>query len=170
MPDVYVYDPIPPQLKVQIVHIIDDTFGVSGYPDSATDLYQTVVGILCREYGVFQLVPNSRKPRDILFEFITKESVSRVNQDENSASIRMRTGLAAAVEGVARNRCRQAAPNSPPVIGEPCRWSRWIGYEGSFHFTGGNGARASRQRPPDEAIHEVQKQGTTDQGRRTRRV
>jgi hypothetical protein len=74
VPDVYVYDPIPPQLKVQIVHIIDDTFGVSGYPDSATDLYQTVVGILCREYGVFQLVPNSRKPRDILFEFITKES------------------------------------------------------------------------------------------------
>ncbi|MBU9641075.1 STM4504/CBY_0614 family protein [Burkholderia gladioli] len=73
VPDIYVYDPIPPQLKVQIVHIINDSFGVGGYPDVVEKLYHDIVDILCQEYGVFRLVPNTVDPRDILFEFITKE-------------------------------------------------------------------------------------------------
>jgi len=71
--DVYTYDPLPAPLRVQIVHIIDDAFGVDIYRDHAKNAYKLVVEILCREYGVFELVPHTRKHRDSLFAFITSE-------------------------------------------------------------------------------------------------
>lgn len=59
VPDVYSYDTIPKALRVQIVHIWNDTIGgqdeyfsSSGRPKSA---YKLVVDTLCREYGVFTL-------------------------------------------------------------------------------------------------------------------
>ena len=49
MPDVYVYDDLPPPLRVQIVHIWKDT----------TQHYKFIVDTLCREYGVFVLADMS---------------------------------------------------------------------------------------------------------------
>lgn len=74
VPEVYVYDKIPPQLRVQIVHIIQDAFGKDGYRgESAANLYKTVNNILCREYGVFELVQYSDFDAHSLINFFLKE-------------------------------------------------------------------------------------------------
>lgn len=51
-PDVYQYDDIPRELRVQVVHILQDAFGV---PIGSNDPYTLIHGILCREYAVFAL-------------------------------------------------------------------------------------------------------------------
>lgn len=57
--DVYIYDTIPQPLRVQVVHIWQDTIGNSSeYHDSylgAYRAYKFIVETLCREYGVFKL-------------------------------------------------------------------------------------------------------------------
>ena len=64
--DVYTYDKIPQPLRVQIVHIWQDTIGSSSqygsYDGFRNDFfnvvcaYQYLVETLCREYGVFRLI------------------------------------------------------------------------------------------------------------------
>jgi hypothetical protein len=55
--DVFRYDGLPHQLRVQIVHIWSDALGnpYSYLDESPNRLYQIVRDILCREYGVFGL-------------------------------------------------------------------------------------------------------------------
>jgi hypothetical protein len=58
--DVYFYDKIPQQLKVQVVHIIRDTIGLdmtSNFYSSSNPYapYKLIHETLCREYGVFTL-------------------------------------------------------------------------------------------------------------------
>jgi hypothetical protein len=59
VPDVYTYEKIPQPLRVQIVHIWQDTLGNSNqYHDryvGAFGSYKFIVETLCREYGVFTL-------------------------------------------------------------------------------------------------------------------
>lgn len=56
MPDVYVYDKVPAQLRVQIVHIIRDAIGEDHYgADYAKEAYTFIHDALCREYGLFEL-------------------------------------------------------------------------------------------------------------------
>ncbi len=55
--DVYTYEDIPNPLRVQIVHIWNDTLG-SGkqwYKGEVRHLYEFIVNTLCREYGLFKL-------------------------------------------------------------------------------------------------------------------
>lgn len=57
MPDVFTYTDIPQPLRIQVVHIWDDAFGsLSVYDTQAVSAYQSLHNILCREYGVFELV------------------------------------------------------------------------------------------------------------------
>jgi hypothetical protein len=50
MPDVYVFDKLPPALRVQIVHIIQDAFGVDHYNHYyVANTYEFVKQTLCRE-------------------------------------------------------------------------------------------------------------------------
>jgi hypothetical protein len=62
--DVYIYDTIPQSLRVQVVHIWQDTIGNSNeYHDSYRGTYRVykfIVETLCREYGVFTL-PGAEK-------------------------------------------------------------------------------------------------------------
>jgi hypothetical protein len=65
-PDVYEYDKIPRVLKVQIIHIWSDAIGtphVTSHGDSAVrnirQAYHNIVQVLRREYGLFELAPNS---------------------------------------------------------------------------------------------------------------
>lgn len=53
MPDVYTYDTIPEKLRVQLVHILQDSFG----QENRTEYYAHMHKALCREYGVFSLAP-----------------------------------------------------------------------------------------------------------------
>ncbi|QKJ68189.1 hypothetical protein HQN60_11125 [Deefgea piscis] len=75
VPDVYVYDALPQTLRVQIVHIIRDAFGVDGYYGRGTveSAYESVNDALCREYGVFELVKNSESNSNSVLNFFLKE-------------------------------------------------------------------------------------------------
>lgn len=82
MPDVYAYDDLPQPLRVQIVYIMRDLFPHHGY-----GLYTSVKDMLCREYGLFELV-ESRYPvgyeesvlsdqESVLNFFLQEKSVER---------------------------------------------------------------------------------------------
>lgn len=77
MPDVYVYDKLPPPLRVQIVHIIRDAFGEDGrHTDDVHKAYEFVKETLCREFGVFELVQYPKSNQESVFNFfLEQESV-----------------------------------------------------------------------------------------------
>ena len=62
IPDVYTYDELPKNVRIQIVHIMRDCIGeqhYSGQGDEPEKIYKLIFEALCREYGVFQLVAQS---------------------------------------------------------------------------------------------------------------
>jgi len=72
MPDVYVYDTLPQSLRVQIIYIIRDAFGVDKdryRSNHAVQAYKSVHQILCREYGVFTLIKSPKSDQDAIFNF-----------------------------------------------------------------------------------------------------
>jgi hypothetical protein len=79
MPDVYVYDELPQPLRVQIVHIVQDAFGVDHYGSHyAKKAYEFVKQTLCREYGLFELVKYPKSDADSMFNFfLAEESTER---------------------------------------------------------------------------------------------
>jgi hypothetical protein len=63
VPDVYQYETLPYQLRVQIVHIIRDAFGdLNFYQETAHWDFRFIHETLCREYGVFSF--SDRKDSD----------------------------------------------------------------------------------------------------------
>lgn len=79
VPDVYVYDKLPQELRVQIVHIIQDAFGVDNYgTHNSGKAYEFVKSTLCREYGLFELVERPKSDDHSVFNFFLQEgSVER---------------------------------------------------------------------------------------------
>jgi AbiJ N-terminal domain 4 len=79
MPDVYVYDELPQPLRVQIVHIIQDGFGIDHYgTHNAEKAYEFVKQTLCREYGLFELVKYPKSDAESVFNFfLAEESTER---------------------------------------------------------------------------------------------
>lgn len=81
VPDVYTYDKIPQQLRVQVVHIWQDALGSSKeYYNQHIQVfaaYKFIVETLCREYGVFELATrNGRADRNYhseLIDFVLSE-------------------------------------------------------------------------------------------------
>lgn len=56
LPDVFIYDRIPPELRVQVIHIWGDTLGhVDPRGNRSWEIYTWIHDHLCREYGCFQL-------------------------------------------------------------------------------------------------------------------
>lgn len=82
VPDVYVYDSLPNPLRVQIIHILNDTLGETLYHDKVAQSYRFIVDTLCREYGLFNL-PGSKDygSRDYYSElanfFLQSEDIER---------------------------------------------------------------------------------------------
>jgi len=73
IPEIYSFDTLPDQIRVQIVHIIRDTIGIDEYgSDSATEGYSFIHKSLCREYGVFFLLNNNYSAGDDLLNFFLK--------------------------------------------------------------------------------------------------
>lgn len=77
MPDVYTYDNLPQQLRIQIVHIIQDAFGVDHYNmNKAQQAYKFAKTTLCREYGLFELIERPKSDEHSIFNFFLQaESV-----------------------------------------------------------------------------------------------
>jgi hypothetical protein len=68
--EVYFYDKIPQPLKVQIVHIIQDTIGRDNrYEHKAEQLYQFIHEIICREYGIFNLGEHNQKDEEQIINY-----------------------------------------------------------------------------------------------------
>jgi len=74
-PDVYQYTDFENVLRVKIVHIISDAFGVDVYNSPATKAYEFVKDVLCREYGVFELIPHymRRDHREHVLDYFLQE-------------------------------------------------------------------------------------------------
>lgn len=70
VPDIYVYDKVPHELRVQIVHIIEDVFGND---NSAAQLYNLIKKTLCKEYGRFELIEHPRSDEYDVFNFFLQE-------------------------------------------------------------------------------------------------
>jgi AbiJ N-terminal domain 4 len=77
-PDVFKYDEIPPQLRVQIIHIWDEALGGPRELASSQNprlTYQIIAESLCREYGVFYLGSDSYAGhRDQLCNLLLQEA------------------------------------------------------------------------------------------------
>ena len=97
MPDVYTYDKIPGPLRVQIVHIWQDSLGDAGnYNDDYNGVfgtYKAVVETLCREYGLFKLPGandyNNRNYLSELVNFVLKEERTEKILDAIELSFRL---------------------------------------------------------------------------------
>ena len=85
--DVLVYDQLPHELRVQVIHIFRDYLGTEQdsqiHGTSVFAAFQFIVDTLCREYGMFSLpTANARRERNYfseLFNFIlTETNVDRV--------------------------------------------------------------------------------------------
>lgn len=73
VPDVYTYDHIPSQLRVQIIHIWLDALGRSSvYLSTADEAYRFINDALCREYGLFQL----SEPPPVMRHVYTEEIIA----------------------------------------------------------------------------------------------
>src|SRR5689334_3893277 len=63
VPEVFTYDKLPDSLRVQILLIIDDAFGVDigryGSDNQPEKAFAEIHEIICREYGVFELGINT---------------------------------------------------------------------------------------------------------------
>jgi hypothetical protein len=76
VPDVYQYETLPNQLRVQIVHIIRDAFGdLYDYHGTEHGDFKFIHEALCREYGVFSLGGQHNSYFDAVVNFLlnTKE-------------------------------------------------------------------------------------------------
>jgi len=74
MPDVYVYDELPQPLRVQIIYIVRDAFGVDHYGTHyAEKAYGYVKRTLCREYGLSALVNYPKSDAESVFDFFLAE-------------------------------------------------------------------------------------------------
>lgn len=93
VPDVYQYDDIPQQLRVQVVHILRDLFGFEEPYDSNGCLatFQEISDVLCREYGVFRLSQETRAEVDSqVVDFL----LNRANCDQVIDIVEVSLGLA----------------------------------------------------------------------------
>jgi hypothetical protein len=67
VPDVYAYDDIPTELRIQVIHILRETIGTDQADYTRLtitgQIYQAIVGALRKEYGVFKL-PSKSSSRD----------------------------------------------------------------------------------------------------------
>ena len=71
VPDVYVYEEIPQQLKVQIIHILKDTYGDdTGYNSNwSSNAFQFIHKALCKEYGVFTLKEYAQSDKEAVLDY-----------------------------------------------------------------------------------------------------
>lgn len=79
-PDVYTYDDLPDELRVQIVHIIKDAFGGDDYLGRTMAEYNKIVSSLCKAYGVLYLAEglHQRGPTELFHYLLSGSDVERV--------------------------------------------------------------------------------------------
>ncbi len=83
VPDVYQYETIPPELRVQIVHILTDVFQIVDYGDDVGEfhtrkdeshkwIFERIHETLCDEYGVATLVESAEGTVEAVSNFLLR--------------------------------------------------------------------------------------------------
>jgi Domain of unknown function (DUF7014)/AbiJ N-terminal domain 4 len=122
VPDVYTYDNIPHPLRVQIVHIWQDTLG---NPDqyanahrnaSVSNAYKFIVETLCREYGIFTLTRENdygnRNYFSELANFLLQEKDPEKTLDAIELSFRIINGITRNFDYLLRQNASKYADNA----------------------------------------------------------
>jgi hypothetical protein len=83
IPEIYTYDSISNELRVQIVHILKDSIGVQidkyNSPNKPEEIYQLIHKILCKEYGVFALIDKySNDEHNVLTFILSEKNIEKV--------------------------------------------------------------------------------------------
>jgi len=84
--EIYQYEVLPSEFRVQVVHILRDAIGVyfvpgpysSGTRSPANNIWQMIHDRLARERGVFQLWSNGSDPADSCMQFMLRAEVDGV--------------------------------------------------------------------------------------------
>lgn len=82
--DVYQYNDIPQELRVQIVHILNDTIGTArvfykSNDNEPEEIFKFMNETLSREYGLFTLIDKAKSNREIVMNYISREqNIERV--------------------------------------------------------------------------------------------
>ena len=82
-PDVYTYDTIPRELRIQVVHILESELSAASRFTHGFQYFETVVVALRHEYGVFRLPNNNDYQYDetsseLVAFFLSEENIDRV--------------------------------------------------------------------------------------------
>ncbi len=73
VPDVYLYDDVNSIFRVQVVHIVKDTFGIDGYGHhNVAQAFKLIHDVLCKEYGVFSLREHADSDFDAIYDYFLK--------------------------------------------------------------------------------------------------
>ena len=93
VPDVYQYD-IPQELRVQVIYILEDTFGALYYnrlkiPNGGVKAYEFIHKALCRKYGMLKLGKHNDSDREAIVNFLlqTKETEKAIDVIEISFQV-----------------------------------------------------------------------------------
>jgi hypothetical protein len=74
VPDVYQYEDLPNNFRVQVIHIIRDTVGIEqSYNRETNAVYEDIHKVLCKEYGVFGLKNHKTSNFESVFEFFLEQ-------------------------------------------------------------------------------------------------
>jgi hypothetical protein len=76
IPELYIYENFSENFKIQIIHIWDDVIASNSYSSIKDQSFKNIHDILCREYGVFNLVSHRMSPKDNIRNFFLKENDS----------------------------------------------------------------------------------------------
>lgn len=74
VPDIYSYDNLPQQFRVQAVHIIQEAIGTTSWRHDnnlvSESVYQFIHKTLCREYGIFNLGLDHQSDKECVLNFL----------------------------------------------------------------------------------------------------
>lgn len=76
VPDIYIYDKLESNLRIQVIHIIRDAIGVDGPGyNYVKQAYEFIHKTLCREYGVFSLGGYREKDEEAVLKYLLQKDV-----------------------------------------------------------------------------------------------
>jgi hypothetical protein len=147
-PDVYKYDEVPNQLRVQIVHIWQDALGnndqyLNQYPEGPLIAYKYIVETLRREYGVFHLTgtdPYRENHFKELVDFFLREQDTERVIDVIEASFKVIDRLVRRWDYLQRQDCDTVANAAIKELNE-----RFQEHAIGFRFEGGEIVRVDSE-------------------------
>jgi hypothetical protein len=170
-PDVFTYDKIPQELRVQAGYILRDVFGTLGsYNERANQVWSGLRNTLVREYGVLRLIP----PKDLLHDNAASEVLTYLLQCSTQQALDViELGLRIAEQVVARwpyNELLQEGRRILPAEAIAEMNFRFLEHGVGYEYIDGSLIRKDRQfvhdaviKPALALLHEAKFTGANDE-------